>query len=81
MSCEQRCSTRGTAAREARRDARSAPFGTQLGGSREQLPLTDARLLLLPHPPGGHWKSLPDIFGTCRYSVLTPLPDNTDPIA
>lgn len=43
-----------------------APLGTQLGGSREQLPLTDARLLLLPRPPGGHWKSLRDIFGTCR---------------
>lgn len=58
-----------------------APLGTQLGGSREQLPLTEARLLLLPRPPGGHWKSLPVIFGTCRYSVLTSLPDNADPIA
>lgn len=58
-----------------------APLGTLLGGSREQLPLTDARLLLLPRPPGGHWKSSRDIFGTCRYSVLTPLSDNTDPIA
>lgn len=58
-----------------------APLGTQLGGSREQLPLTDAHLLLLPYPSGGHWRSWRGIFGTCRYSVLTPLPDNTGPIA
>lgn len=59
----------------------TVPLGTELGGSREQLPLTDARLLLLPRSPGSHWKSLCYIFGTCCYSMLTPVPDNTDPIA
>lgn len=38
-------------------------------------------LLLLLSPPGSQWKSSHDIFGTCSYSVLTPVPDNTDPIA